>query len=72
MKKLLLIGLFFAALLNGCSKCTREEVPPPPSAAPEMNPPPDANPELPAEGEPATPAFPDGKQSDEAPDESVD
>lgn len=80
MKRLLVLGLISLGLLNGCSKCTRESVPPPPAAAPELNPPPDASPELPADGEPATPAFPDGSQdgakdSGEVPDttdESVD
>lgn len=70
MKRLFILGLMSLALLNGCSKCTREEVPPPPPEmnSPEMNPAPDANQELPAEGEPATPAFPDGSQGGEGAD----
>ncbi|MBX3021198.1 MAG: hypothetical protein KF799_05920 [Bdellovibrionales bacterium] len=72
MKRILLVGLFFAALLNGCSKCTRDVQPPPPEAPAELSPGPTPEGELPAEGEPATPALPDGTQGEDMPDESVD
>lgn len=63
----LALAILSAGLMNGCSRCTREEVPPPPAAAPatdETAPAPD----LPREGEPATPPVLPDTPVEESPD----
>jgi hypothetical protein len=72
MKRILIFMtvLASAGLLNGCSKCSRDEVPPadapPAMEEPATNPaaPDEQQPgmEAPAEGEPATPAVPPAEE----------
>lgn len=65
----LTLVLMSLVLINGCSKCSRDEVPPPPATSGDSMAPTDpADMETPTETEPSQPSD----QDSSSPDESVD